>query len=340
MKKMLAIIMATLLVVSVLAGCGSTNSADENEPVEAAEEAAAEEKEPEEAEPAEEAAGEEGGPISIGLSIDDMAADFCASIASGAEAQAKALGCDIQITDAGMDTSLQASQVENLISSGVDCILLKPYDASANGPISDACTNAGIPLIVITCPISSDYTAYIGVSDDVLGEFMANAIIEEMGGTDFTVAQILGPLAQENLLIMMESAAAVFEDNGIEIVDAQSGENKLDESMSLVENWISSGLTFDVCMCSSDASALGASQALSDAGMRDNVLISGTGGDAEGIQAVLDGKIDMTVWLPGAAFGRDGVNLAYAVCNGEDYEEATLIDLTLLTAENAAEYLN
>ena len=73
------------------------------------------------------------GTKTIGVSIQDLEAQFYQQMEAGMQSQAAKYGYKIIFVDANRDNSKQQSQVEDFISKRVDALVLTPYDSPAIG---------------------------------------------------------------------------------------------------------------------------------------------------------------------------------------------------------------
>ncbi len=342
MRKLISMLLV-LLVAMGLFGCGTKNeSAGDDSRQESHEQQDTQEGSREPTKGAE--AGEDDKQAGtkeikkIGFAIDDLSTDFGSNMAKGIQDACDERGIELIISNSQGVSNTQISQVENMITAGCEAIILKPGDISALDPLSVACVNADVPLIVLTTTIGSEYTAAVLLDSEAVGAAKAQAIIDKCG-KDAKVAMLLGPLSNENGNIMQDAAKEVFAENGVEVVCENIGDNKRDTSITVVENWISANYEFDAILASNDASALGAASALEEYKMLDDVFIIGTGGNLEGLQGIQDGKIDATMYTPPTIFAQYGVELAVSILTGEDYEKDFCLPCIVIDASNVEEYI-
>jgi len=341
-KSLLSMVLASAMILSLAACSGPENTADSvSKETQAQSEPKESEQKPETTaqETAEDAVDElaKGNISKIGFAIDDVSTDFGSNIVKAVEARCEEYGIEVVVKSSEGNSNTQISQVENMITAGCEAIVLKPGDISALEPLSLTCTEANVPLVTLTTPISSDYTASVILDSEAVGAAKAQNIIDKLG-TDIKVAMLLGPLSNENGNIMQDAARAVFEENNVEITIENIGENKRDKALNVVENWISAGYEFDAIWASNDASALGASTALSDAGITD-VYIIGTGGNLEGLQGIESGALSATMFTPPQIFGQYGVDLAVKILNGEEVDHDFVLPCIVIDESNLEEYM-
>lgn len=137
MKRLLAIFVAAMLLLS-LAACGTTS---QPAPSEAETEPAAEttaETTPEEA-PAEEAAPADNEEFFIGFSALMTGSEQVMLIVNAITDYLEANGCTVQLSDAGGDLPTQISQIENFATMGADLVIILSIDMDT---LYDACIKA------------------------------------------------------------------------------------------------------------------------------------------------------------------------------------------------------
>jgi len=327
MKKMVAMVLALGLVFSI-AGCGSSAGEEKEKPVsetseESTEEAVSEDK---------------GSGHKIGFACDDLSTDFGSALNTTLEAKCAELGWELLTTDSGMDSSTQTSQVDNLITNGCEAIFIKPYDQSACGAISQACEDAGVPLICLVGKVSSSYTAFVGADMYASGAAMAQYAVDAYTGSLKKAVIVLGPLAIENMTLRADGVRDVLNENGFEIVGEILGENKTDIALTVMENFISTGEEFDMVIAMTDSSAIGAITALKGNDMKSDVYVFGNGGQEEGQESIRAGELDGTIYLPSSLYAEVGMEVVQKILNGEDYEKDNLVDFVLMDASNVDEF--
>ena len=131
----------------------------------------------------------------IGVSIQDLQAQFYEDLEAGMKSEAAKYGYSISFVDANRDSNRQTSQIEDFISKKVDAIVLTPADSKAVGSAIVEANQANIP--VFTADIAS--TASRGVvvahiaSDNVAGGKVGGDLMCKALGGSGTVAIIDQP---------------------------------------------------------------------------------------------------------------------------------------------------
>ena len=88
-------------------------------------------------------------PITIGLAVANLQADFFNQIKQSVEREAKAKGIKVITVDAKGDAATQVSQIQDLITRGVDALIYIPAGATAAGVPVKAAKDAKIPVVAV-----------------------------------------------------------------------------------------------------------------------------------------------------------------------------------------------
>lgn len=87
------------------------------------------------------------------------------------------------------DATKQVSQVENLLTKGIDALMLQPLSETAMVPLVEQAYNEGIPVIIFGSSVLTDkYTSYIDRDNYGTGYEFASYMCESLGGEGKVVA--------------------------------------------------------------------------------------------------------------------------------------------------------
>ena len=110
--------------------------------------------------------------------------------------------------------------------------------------------------------------------------------------------------------------------------------------MSLTENWIQSyGSQMNAIFAHNDEMGMGAIKALTEAGLKDKVIVVSIDAIPDALQAVKKGNLDATVFQNAVEQGGQALETALKLVRGESTESQVLIPFHLVTSENIDEYL-
>lgn len=315
MKKILAVLLVLVLALGMLTACGG--GADTEAPADDA--------------------------VTIGFAQCNLNDTFQTYVTDAAKAKAEELGYTMDVQDAQEDVVKQQDQVNTMIEQGYDVIMVVPVDTSAMGPITDAVTAAGIPLVYVNRnPFGTENPPegvyYVGSQEIVAGQLQGEYLVEMMGETG-GVGILMGILSNEGAVKRTEGNETVLSQYpGIEILAKETGEWQSDKGMAITENWLTAyGDKLNAILANNDGMAIGAVQALTAAG-RDDVIVMGVDAIPDAVAMVADGTLDATVLQDAVGQGAGGVDVAAKVLGGEAPEAVTWIDFVLVTPENVADF--
>lgn len=166
------------------------------------------------------------GPYTIGFSNASISNPWRVAMLHGIEAAAERHADKLKrfiITDANDDPSKQAADVQDLISQGVDILLISPATAEAMDPVVRRAARRGIPVVLVDRAVSSPehYISFVTASDMALGRMSAQWMAEKLNFEGQVV--MLGGLAGASPAeARINAAKEVFNQYpGIEILEVQ-----------------------------------------------------------------------------------------------------------------------
>ncbi len=373
MKKFFAMLLALAMMLS-LAACGSSSSSSSSSSSEestSAEETTTEEA-TEEAEESEEQTAadaswagyyDENGDYYAGLDYSECdlsgmvigyvtinsSAPWGGRVGTEFQAYAESCGAEVKVLDAATESTLVVTYCQQFIDQGVDALVVFGGDPSEMCEVASICEEEGIPLFL--CGLDADsatpgyecVTAMIGPDQYAMCATIAEYIVAQNGlETEYNVYEINGvPFLQD-----YQDRTAGFQDymagcpnyTLVSLVDAYSDRTA---AKSYTENWITAGLgEGDIIMGYDDDLTMGAVQALEEAGLTGLVKVYSLTGQADAIQAVIDGQLELTVMNRADNIAAGTVTAIYEYITTGSTERLQRCELVFITAENAAEYLD
>jgi inositol transport system substrate-binding protein len=322
MKKVFASLLALMLVMTAFTACGGggTDSGDAD------------------GTPA-------GASVTIGFAQCNLNDTFQTYVAEAATARATELGYKMDVQDAQEDVVKQQDQVNTMIEQGYGAIMVVPVDTAAVGPITDAVTAAGIPLIYVNRnPFGTEQPPegvyYVGSQEIVAGELQAEYLVELLGDNPSGgVGILMGILSNEGAVKRTEGNESIISQYpDIRVLAKEAGDWQSDKGMSITENWLTAYDDDLVAVLSNnDIMAIGALQALSAAG-REDVIVMGVDAIPDAIGLVASGELDATVLQDSEGQGAGGVDVAAKAIAGEAQDSISWVDFVLITPENVADF--
>ncbi len=281
----------------------------------------------------------EDGQIRVGASMQGLNDTYIRIVTDAMEARAEELGIALTILDGQGRAETQVSQVENLIAQQFDVIVLNPMSIEGAAPAVDAAVRADIPIFTLVSLVANQEKAvtYVGSDAPESGLIQGEMIVAATGGQG-RVALIQGPIGHDAQIGRKEGLLEAFEGNSFEIVVEQTANWQRDQALELVENWLQSGIEFDIVAAQNDNMAMGALQAIENAGRQDEILVFGIDATEDAQAAIEAGRLAGTVFQDAVGQGRMAMDVALQIANGESVEDVIFIPYLPVDASNVADY--
>ncbi|NGZ86303.1 D-xylose ABC transporter substrate-binding protein [Duganella aceris] len=239
----------------------------------------------------------------IGFSIDDLRLERWVRDRDYFTAEAEKLGAKVYVQSADASEQRQISQIENLISRGVDVLVIVPYNATVlNNAVKEA-KKAKIKVVSYDRLIlNADIDAYISFDNAKVGELQASSLVALKPKGNYYL--LGGAPTDNNAKVLREGQLKVLQpliDKGdIKVVGRQWTKDwSASEALSIVENALTAnGNKIDAVVASNDATAGGAIQALAAQKLSGKVPVSGQDADLAAVKRVIAGTQAMTVYKP------------------------------------------
>lgn len=283
--------------------------------------------------------GEEGSGGEIAIITVDPSNPYWAAEVSIAEDLAEEMGYTTTTSAHGNDPDEQTSLMETAINNQVDGILLDPAGADESVAIVEQAVDAGIPVALVNAEISETGLAEVQVvSNNAQGATLGAEAWAEAMEYEGTYVELFGNPSDNNAQVRSDGYASVLdqypdlEKVGEEIAnwDRQQGQTAMEQLLSRYPD-------IDGVIAGNDEMALGAINALEEAGRIDEVSVLGFDGNNDAADAVREGTMVATVLQPIA----DGTERAMEVLDeviqtGDNPvdEEKVALDCYLITEEN------
>lgn len=272
--------------------------------------------------------------IVVGVTVYDMSS-FITQGKEGMEAYAAANDITLQWNSAGGDVATQANQMDQYVSDSVDAIIVVPVQADSLGPQVKAAKDAEIPVVAVNTSLTGvEVDASVQPDDVAAGEQEATQMVDALGGKG-NVVVLEGPLGSSPQLDRGSGIDKVLAENpDIKVLAQDTANWKRDEAVNKVKNWISAfGDDIDGVISQNDDMALGAIQALREAGVSD-VPVVGIDGIEDGLKAVQAGDMIGTSLQHGTVELATGLAVAANVVRGEDGDTEPVYVMPAVTGDN------
>ena len=311
---------ALLLLLLLLAACGASDSAPPA---------------PQAADAGAPAADEAAKPFRIGMSQCNLGEPWRVQMNADIKAAA-AEHPEIEMIwkDAQNDTLKQRAHVEELVSAGVDLILVSPKEAAPlTEPVAKA-MEAGIPVIVLDRKVLGDqYTTFIGADNVAIGRAAGRWLATSLADKGKVVVELEGLMTstpgQDRHTGFLDGIAG----SGIEVAFTADMKWLEPDARREMESALARLPRIDAVYAHNDPGAHGAYLAAKAASREEEMLFIGI--DAlphEGVAYVKQGILDATFQYPTG--GREAIDTALAIRRGETPPKEITLGSRVFTAEN------
>jgi D-xylose transport system substrate-binding protein len=248
--------------------------------------------------------------------------------------RAKALGVDVLVQSANSDDSVQLTQVQSLITQGVDALVIIPHNGEAMAKAVALAHAAGVPVLSYDRLITGcDLDLYITFDNVKVGELQARFLAERIPeGGKLRVVRIYGSKTDNNAVLFKQGQDNVLkpliEAGKVEVVfEDWAADWKPENAKKIMNAAITkSGPGIDAVLASNDGTAGGAVQALTEEGLAGKVLVTGQDGDLAACQRIVQGTQTMTVYKPIKVLASRAAEAAVKLAKGQSVIARSGID--------------
>jgi simple sugar transport system substrate-binding protein len=258
------------------------------------------------------------------------------------KSEAEKRGITLKFADGQGKQENQIRAVRSFITQGVDVILIAPIVETGWEPVLREAKKAKIPVILMdrTVKVSDDslFTCFVGSDFAEEGRMAADWLAKHTNGKG-RILELQGTPgsapANERRRAFADAIAKYPE---LKVIDSQSGDFRRSGGKEVMEAFLKKhGRNFDIVYAHNDDMALGAIQAIEEAGLKPgkDVIVVSIDAIKEAVQAVVDGKINCTVEC-NPLFGPKVYDLAAKIVAGEKVPRVQYNKDELFDSTNAA----
>ena len=267
--------------------------------------------------------------IKIGLSMDSLRVERWRKDRDIFTEEAKRLGAEVIVQSADGDEQRQNEQAENLITQGVDVLVVIPKDSVAAAQIVKSAHEEGIKVIAYDRLIrDSEPDLYISFDNEQVGYLQAEYLLRKKPKGNYF---LLGGAPSDNNAQLLRKGQRRALKSAIDIGDIKlvaegnhwavnwdpnDALNKTEQVLTQANNQI------DAVVASNDGTAGGVIQALEGQNLAGKVLVSGQDAELAACQRIVKGTQTMTVYKPIRLIAKEAAKAAVALAKGEKVEGA------------------
>ncbi len=250
------------------------------------------------------------GAVRIGFSMDTLKEERWQRDKRLVEQRAKEVGAVLDVQVANGDDAVQTKQADNMLTKGIDVLIVAPHNGEIAASIVEAAHRKGVPVISYDRLIrNADVDLYLSHQVEKMGEMQADYALKHVPKGNYVL--IGGAPTDFNALLLRKGQMTILKpaiDRGdIKIISNQfAREWKAEEALRLTEDALTkTGNKIQAIVASNDGTAGGAISALEAAGLAGKVLVTGQDAQKDAVQRIVKGTQTMTVYkaIQPLAFG-------------------------------------
>jgi ABC-type sugar transport system substrate-binding protein len=282
-------------------------------------------------------------PLTVGFAQTGAESAWRTANTVSLKTEAEKRGINLKFSDGQGKQENQIRAVRSFITQGVDVIIIAPIVETGWEPVLREAKQAKIPVILMdrTVKVSdpSLFACFIGSNFAQEGLMAAEWVAQHTNGKG-RILELQGTPgsapANERRRAFAEGIAKYPD---LKIIDSQSGDFRRSGGKEVMEAFLKKhGREFEIVYAHNDDMALGAVQAIEEAGLKPgkDVMIVSIDAIKEGVQAVVDGKINCVVEC-NPLFGPRAYDLAAKLAAGEKVPRVQYNRDELFDSSNAAQ---
>lgn len=260
--------------------------------------------------------------LTVGLSLPTQREARWVSDKNTMVAAAEAAGIDLKVQTADADMAQQATQVEALLSQGIQVLILAPHDGGAAATLVEKAHAQGIKVISYDRLIlNTDVDMYTSFDNVKVGELQGEWIVKQAPKGNYIL--MAGDPGDNNAKLFKQGALKFIQpliDSGdIKVVADQAVANWLpSNALNIVENALTAAKNkVDAILAPNDGTAGGAIQALTAQKLAGKVPVTGQDAEAAAAKRINEGTQGMTVFKDTRELGKGAIAAAIAYASGK-----------------------
>lgn len=246
---------------------------------------------------------------------------------------------ELLITDAQNQATKQVADVESLVGRGVNVLMLSPLDAQALTPVIKDAMAQKIPVVTLDRSVNTEVTAHVGAQNRPIGVKAGAYMVKLLGGKG-NIIEIQGSAGASPTIDRSAGfRESVAKAPGLKIVADQYCDYTRAPAMKFMEDMLQRFKSGDIqgVYSHSDEMALGAVQALKEAGRLHEVKIVSIDGQETAYEAIQKGEMAATFTYSYCV--PEGIQTAYKVAKGESVPKDLVIPSKGVFPDNVKEFL-
>ncbi len=289
--------------------------------------------------------------LKIGYCTPALNAPYYQALLASIQTTTESLGMTFVYADGQGDINKQIAAAEDLITKGVNALLLNPLDPNALVGVTLVAEKAGIPVFIIDSSIdpSANYVTTIQSNNFKNGMLAGEWLVKKMGKKKMEMALLSGNAGNPVGLTRKQGLLTGITEEQLRTlgfidlnVKTQAYTNwSYQGGLQAMEDILVAHPDINVVLTESDVCVLGAIKAIRKAGKENDIIIcAAADGQKEAVKLIMDTDLyGCTAVNSPSLIGKTAVQYAVQYFNGKrDFSKTSFTPAVLITKDNAKEY--
>ena len=278
----------------------------------------------------------------MALFMSHMTNEFVKTLSSSVQKEAEELGYtgdSFKIYDGKNDVATQVSQIEQAVTLGVDGIIIEPISTDGIVKVVKDAEKVGVKVVILNQRISDQNATdtFVGADNESKGALMKK-VMEDLDGKE-NIVELLGPMGSDGQVGRSKGFDSVLKEYpDVKVVASDSADWDTAKALTLTENWLTSS-DIQAVVALNDGMAVGAAQAVKEAGLTDKIKVYGVDATSDGLNAISNGGMTATVSQGTEDQGKISADLCSNFIYGKAVPKEVIATNVVYTKENIDEIL-
>lgn len=280
------------------------------------------------------------GGYKFGYTAMDGTNPYFVTIQNEIKKKLQANGDTLITSDPANKISVQITQVEDMISQGINGIFMNPVDADGILPVLDELKKAGIPILNYDAEVSKigDYCfSYVGSDNYNAGKVCGEDLVKKCPNGGKII--VIDSPTMNSVVDRTNGFLDAIKGHNFTVVAQQDGKGNLQTSMGIMEDVLQSHNDVVAIFGGNDPTALGCLAAANAAGLKNTKIYGVDGSPDFKASLVKSGSLlEGTGAQSPINIADESVDVMYKFLKGEEVDSRYPVKTFLITRENVSQY--
>jgi ribose transport system substrate-binding protein len=231
----------------------------------------------------------------------------------------------------------QKAMVEQVLKDRPDVVIFIPVDDVAMIPSVKKLNAAKIPVVLVSNPLPGNFVTFVGADDYAIGYRQARYLFGKLGGKGKIVIIEGTPAAPTNRERVRGYQRALAEVPRIEVLGSGIGNYQQPDAKRVMEEFLRAYPQIDAVLSANDGMALGALEALKDAGR--SAVVIGINGILPAVKQIEAGTLLASVDFNMFKIGCTATRAAVRHLRGEALPQKIMLPAEIIDKSNYKAWL-